>query len=164
MSKVAVALALQRASIADAGEVTHLHAPLFEEPWTGESIGALLAHPASASFMAYAGDPPEPAGFLLGQIAADQGEILSLGVLGDLQRRGVGRRLVTAFMDAARDSGVRDIFLEVASGNAAARRLYESLGFVQAGCRPHYYPRSGGGAEDALMLTVALAPEKAHSR
>jgi ribosomal-protein-alanine N-acetyltransferase len=67
-------------------------------------------------------------------------------------------------MEAARESGVCNIFLEVASGNVAARRLYEDLGFVQAGRRPRYYRQPGGGAEDALTLTVVLPPAKAHSR
>jgi ribosomal-protein-alanine N-acetyltransferase len=141
-----------------------LHALLFAEGWTADSVGVLLAHPASVSFIAYANDPLEPAGFLLGQRAVDQGEILSLGVRRDQQRCGIGRRLVAAFMEAARESGVCNIFLEVASGNVAARRLYEDLGFVQAGRRPRYYRQPGGGAEDALTLTVVLPPAKAHSR
>lgn len=164
IGKAAGNVVLQQASAAHARDVAHLHAPLFEEGWTADSIGVLLAHPASASFIANVNDPFEPAGFLLGQRAADQGEILSLGVRGDLQRCGIGRRLVAAFMEAVQASGVRDIFLEVASGNAAARRLYEDLGFVQAGRRARYYRQPGGGAEDALTLTVALPPAKAHSR
>jgi ribosomal-protein-alanine N-acetyltransferase len=154
----------QQASAVHSRDIACLHALLYQEAWTADSVGVLLAHPASVSFIAYANDAAQPAGFLLGQSAADQGEILSLGVRHDVQRCGIGRRLVTAFMDASRNMGVRDIFLEVASGNIAARRLYENLGFVLAGRRSHYYQQPGGDAEDALTLTVVLPPAKAHSR
>ena len=164
MGKVLGNVVLQQAAATHARDIASLHAPLFAEGWTADSVEVLLAHPASVAFIAYANDAAQPAGFLLGHSAADQGEILSLGVRHDVQRCGIGRRLVTAFMDASRNMGVRDIFLEVASGNIAARRLYENLGFVLAGRRSHYYQQPGGDAEDALTLTVVLPPAKAHSR
>ena len=43
--------------------------------------------------------------------------------------------------------------LEVRRGNAAARRLYESLGFEEVGVRRNYY----GSGEDALIMRLALA-------
>ena len=45
------------------------------------------------------------------------------------------------------------VTLEVRRSNVAGRRLYESLGFEEVGCRPNYY----GRGEDALILRLALA-------
>src|SRR5437763_13819870 len=49
------------------------------------------------------------------------------------QRRGVGRQLVEACIGQARSRGARKLSLRVLGGNAAARRLYESCGFVVEG-------------------------------
>ncbi|MDG5484755.1 GNAT family N-acetyltransferase [Mycolicibacterium gadium] len=43
--------------------------------------------------------------------------------------RGLARALVAATVDWARNEGVQTITLRVASGNVAARAVYESLGF-----------------------------------
>ncbi|TQF76591.1 ribosomal-protein-alanine acetyltransferase, partial [Elioraea sp. Yellowstone] len=54
----------------------------------------------------------------------------------------------------AQARGAGRLFLEVAVGNAAARRLYGRLGFREVGQRRGYYP---DGA-DALVLALALSP------
>jgi ribosomal-protein-alanine N-acetyltransferase len=73
------------------------------------------------------------------------------------QRRGVARILLEHQIAALKSSGVNQLFLEVADSNAAARGLYEALGFKQAGLRRGYYQRPGGSPEDALVLSRNLA-------
>ena len=58
-------------------------------------------------------------------------EIGNVGVLRDYRRRGIGRVVVMACMDWARQHGARLIFLNVTEGNTPAICLYESLGFEQ---------------------------------
>ena len=69
------------------------------------------------------------------------------------QGRGVGRRLLAAGLDQAGRLGVVAVLLEVAPGNAAARRLYAAAGFEAVGRRRGYYGNGG----DALVLRLALA-------
>lgn len=45
--------------------------------------------------------------------------------------RGVGRKLVSATLDWARDRDVRAVYLEVVEGEDPARSLYTHLGFVR---------------------------------
>ncbi|TAG25312.1 MAG: GNAT family N-acetyltransferase [Burkholderiales bacterium] len=45
---------------------------------------------------------------------------------------GLGRHLVNAAIEQARESGAQSISLETAQDNAAAQRLYEACGFVRA--------------------------------
>lgn len=52
--------------------------------------------------------------------------------------------------------GATRLFLEVAEDNAAARALYDRLGFEPAGRRPRYYSRPNGPAVDALLLVLIL--------
>ena len=44
----------------------------------------------------------------------------------------------------------------MAEDNAAAIALYRAAGFVEAGRRPGYYPRSDGPAAAALILTLDI--------
>lgn len=44
------------------------------------------------------------------------------------RRRGIGRRLVGAFMAAGRAAGATTLFLTTGAANSAARSLYDSLG------------------------------------
>ncbi len=144
------------ASPEHANDLAQLHAGLFEKPWDADSFSRLLMHPGSTSFLARVGTPPQIAGFIVSQLAADEAEILTLGVRKDCQRNGIARRLVEAMARAARKAEVRRLFLEVGQSNAAALGLYQGLGFQQVGQRKGYYERAGASAEDALVLALAL--------
>ena len=139
-----------------AEELAKLHAGLFETPWHAAAFHNLLSHPASTAFLARVGTPPQTAGFILGQLAADEAEILTLGVGKDCQRHGIGRRLVEALGRAAKKAEARRLFLEVAEDNGAALMLYKKLGFQEVGRRKGYYERAGAPPEDALTLALAL--------
>lgn len=52
--------------------------------------------------------------------------------------------------------GAAILFLEVAVDNEPALRLYETLGFAQAGRRQAYYARKDGPSADALTLKAEL--------
>ena len=144
------------ASPEHAAELAQLHAGLFEKPWDADSFVRLLTHPGSTSFLARVGQPPETAGFIVSQLAADEAEILTLGVHKDRQRHGIARRLVEALARAAKKAEVRRLFLEVGQSNAAALGLYKGLGFQQIGLRKGYYAHVGAAPEDALVLALAL--------
>lgn len=139
-----------------AQDLARLHAPLFNPAWDAASFSQLLSHPGSTAFMARAGQPLEMAGFILGQLAADEAEILTLGVRQDWQRLGIGRRLVEALSRAAKRAEARRLHLEVAASNGAALLLYKKLGFEESGHRKSYYERPGAPAEDAINLSLAL--------
>lgn len=139
-----------------AAEIAQLQAGLFDSPWSAESIDGLLKHPGSTSFLARLQEPPPAAGFILGQLAADEAEILSLGVRADRQRHGIGRRLVEALGRAAKKADAHRLFLEVGQSNTAAIALYKGLGFQETGRRKGYYQRSGAEPEDALTFALAL--------
>jgi len=121
----------------------------FDEPWTARAFADLLTMPGAAGCVVSAN--AEPIGLVLWRVAADEAEILTIGILPDRRRRGTGRHLLGAAMDAAAAGGARRLFLEVAVDNAAAIGLYRALGFTDRGRRTGYYRRANG-AEDALIL------------
>ena len=138
-----------------AGDVAAMHAQLFDPPWDHAAILKLLEHPAAAALMVTAGPNREPAGFVLAQIAADEAELLSLGVAVKWQRMGLGRRLIEGLVRAAHRAEVRRLFLEVSVDNDAALRLYQSLDFKRVGVRPKYFRKPGDqSGVDALIMAL----------
>ncbi len=65
----------------------------------------------------------------------------------------MARLLLAHAVQAAREAGCLNGYLEVRPGNEAALGLYSQFGFVTAGRRPLYYADTG---EDALILSVCL--------
>ncbi len=139
-----------------AAEFAQIHAQAFPEPWDEQAIAGMLAHPGSVAMMAMGGEPRRIGGFILAQVAADEGEILTIAVDPAWQRNGVGAKLVDGVKRAAQRAGAQSLFLEVAESNSAARRLYEKCGFAEAGRRKGYYARPGSAAEDAIVLRASL--------
>ena len=131
-----------------------MHAELFNPPWDEPAIKALLEHPAAAALIATAGPSREPAGFIIAQLAGDEAEILSVGVVTKWQRLGLGRRLIEGLVRAAQRAEARRLFLEVSVDNEAALRLYTSLDFRKVGLRPKYYKRPGETGVDALIMAL----------
>jgi ribosomal protein S18 acetylase RimI-like enzyme len=70
-----------------------------------------------------------PGGHSRPPLAADQANVRMLGVDPGARRRGVGRALMEACETAAGRAGKRRITLETTAAMAAARHLYESMGF-----------------------------------
>ena len=127
-----------------------LHAGCFpEDPWDAEALGRILGLSGGFGFIAWRSD--KPVGFALARDLGNEGEILSLGVLPDCRRLGIGRALLRAVIDEAASRELPSIVLEVADDNAAARGLYARAGFVAVGRRPRYY-RRGDETIDALLL------------
>ena len=145
-----------------AAEVAALHKRLFDTAWDEAAIKSLLEHPASTSLVAVYGDskavgePKAVVGFIIGQLAADEAEILSIGVAPDWQRAGLGKMLVEGLVRAARRGEAKRLFLEVAEDNTGAKALYSSLGFSETGRRKAYYQRTGAAALDAIVLALSL--------
>jgi [ribosomal protein S18]-alanine N-acetyltransferase len=127
--------------------------PLGERPWTRQDMAELLAAPGvDALFIEVAG---EPAGLVLWRTAADEAELLTIAVDEGRRRAGLGRTLLSAVIDRAREGGAKHLFLEVGADNPAARSLYAQVGFREVGRRPAYYERAAGRA-DALVLRLSL--------
>jgi ribosomal-protein-alanine N-acetyltransferase len=143
--------AVATATAADALAIARLQALCFADPWGAAAIARLLAQPATHGVVARAGG--EPAGYALFRVAADEGELLSIGVLPERRRSGIGSRVLTGALAGAGRLGARRLFLEVAADNAAACGFYRRHGFAAAGRRTAYYTKGDGSRVDALVLS-----------
>jgi ribosomal-protein-alanine N-acetyltransferase len=147
-------MSLRPATPLDCAPLATLHRACFADAWSAVSFHTLLSSPGVSALLAPSGT--KPAGFILWRVAADEAEVLSLGVLPLARRRGLARALVLAAAAAAFENGSQSLFLEVAAGNRAALALYSGLGFAQAGLRPAYYKQPDGTVADALILKARL--------
>jgi len=89
-----------------------------------------------------------------GWLVVDELHITLVAVAPGQRRQGLGRQVLEALFEHARQQGARHATLEVAATNAAAVGLYRSLGFQDAGLRRGYY-RNG---DDALIQWLRLPP------
>jgi ribosomal-protein-alanine N-acetyltransferase len=92
-----------------------------------------------------------PVGFTLARLVAGEAELLLLGVRRSAQRRGVGSKLLEAFIGEAQSRGAEQLHLEVRYGNPAVS-LYRNSGFEEIGRRFNYYRGLSGHKHDALTL------------
>jgi ribosomal-protein-alanine N-acetyltransferase len=132
------------------------HALAFEASWREDEFEDLLEGEGIYGFLAR---DDEPLGVILCRIAAEEVEVLTLGVAPTARRNGVAQALMAAALGVARQRCVAQAFLEVAVDNDAAIALYERLGFNQAGRRLHYYDRGEAGRMDALVMRLDLTSE-----
>jgi ribosomal-protein-alanine N-acetyltransferase len=141
-------------TIAMAETAAALHAASgFHESWSAEAFSSLLSMPGTVGIVATADETP--AGLILWRSAADEAEILTICVLPDWRRMGLGRFLLENAAAYLKNTQIRCLFLEVADDNAAANALYKTFGFQRAGHRPGYY-RTPDGAMDALIFMKEL--------
>jgi [ribosomal protein S18]-alanine N-acetyltransferase len=133
----------------DLAPLAAIHAACFPDPWDAKALADLLATPGTCLLA-------EAVGFVLARAAGGEAEILTLAVLPSARRHGLATSLVREAASHAQELGAETLFLEVASGNAAARALYTSLGFAEAGRRKAYYTAARAVPEDALVLRANL--------
>jgi ribosomal-protein-alanine N-acetyltransferase len=106
-------------------------------------------------------------GFVVYSCVFDEACIHNVAVHPTDQRAGLGGMLLRAALQAARDLGARRCCLEVRVSNAAARGLYDALGFREDGLRKNYYGGAGqpgagqpgaglASREDAVLLSLQL--------
>ena len=93
------------------------------------------------------------AGFAVGRMVGEHGEIESVVVGRETQRKGVGRALCETVMEWASVEGASAIELEVRVGSVGALALYKSLQFVETGRRKGYYREP---LEDAIAMRRGL--------
>ncbi|MGH6947898.1 MAG: GNAT family N-acetyltransferase [Kiloniellales bacterium] len=132
-----------------------LHARCFpHEPWNSAAMAALAGGPGGLGLLAL--EQGQPLGLLLARLAADEAEILTLGVAPEARRRGLARALLAAAAERLGQAGARRLQLEVAEDNLTALALYRASGFAVVGRRPSYYRRIAGTAVAAVLLARDL--------
>lgn len=117
--------------------------------YSPETVAWILGDPSTATVV-------DDRGGIVGSISVhlgpDAGRILSVAVLPEWRRKGLGRALMAAAERLAREAGVATIRLEVGVRNRGALQFYRTLGYKIEGVLPAYY-RDG---EDGYAMAKPL--------
>lgn len=89
-------------------------------------------------------------GFYIAHQVCDDLTLMNIAVAPEVQGQGIGRQLLQHLLNRVTQLNAQ-LWLEVRASNRVAQALYLSLGFVEVGRRPDYYPVEGG-REDALVM------------
>lgn len=127
----------------------------FGEAWSASQLAGTMM--LGGAFARQALDENGTAlGFTLSRAASDEVELLLIVVDSTRRGHGVGRLLVEKVAADARNRGASEIYLEVRENNVPARRLYQSLGFVDVGRRVNYYTGANGDRFAAITMRQKL--------
>jgi ribosomal-protein-alanine N-acetyltransferase len=85
-----------------------------------------------------------------------RGHVVSIAVLPNYRRRGIGTALMEKAMEGMIEYGAKEAYLEVRTSNIPAMNLYRKLGFRVTNRILHYY----FDGEDAFVMTKELRSEK----
>lgn len=94
----------------------------------------------------------EIAGFAIGRLEGECGHVITIDVLPEARRRGVGRELLTELHRAFRDAGAGHAILEVDIGNGPAHAFYEGFGYRRMEILRGYY----GSGRDAYRMVSRI--------
>lgn len=128
-------------------QIAELEKICFSDPWSENSIAHEIENELSLWLVALDGD--RVAGYVGSQSVMGESDMMNIAVHPDYRRQGIAEALVLALVSRLKSEGNYQLTLEVRASNIPAQRLYEKLGFTEAGRRRNYYraPR-----EDALIL------------
>lgn len=139
-------------TLEDLPEVLAIERRSFPTPWTEESFRhEITSNPAAVNRVLR--EAGRVVAYASAYLVEGELQINDVAVLPEARRRGFARRLLADLLERARGRGASVATLEVRPSNAAARALYDALGFALVGRRAGYYAESG---EDALLLARPL--------
>lgn len=134
----------------DISAVAEIERLCFDEPWSERAL-MLLLEEKNAGFVA----------LIDGRIAAyvglvtvlDEGQITNVATHPSFRRLGLARSVMNAIDEHCVEKGIVYLSLEVREGNEAARSLYSSLGWREAGIRKNFYSRP---TDNAVVMIKEL--------
>ncbi len=139
-------------------QILEIEKVLFPTPWTRGMFEQEVAEGPSpegpGSYAVVATIHDRVVGYAVAWFIERAAHLMNIAVRTELQREGIGKRLLDDLIETALAAGKRFIVLEVRASNAAAQAFYRHFGFESVGIRPGYYTDN---REDAILMTGDLA-------
>ena len=133
--------------------IAELEKDCFSEPWSENALAEELSNPDSHFLVAERG---EVAGYIGVQEICGEAYVTNIAVFENHRKKGIGRALLKAAADGAKQRNCEFITLEVRVSNAHAIALYESEGFEKVGIRKNFY---ASPTEDGAIYTKYFSKE-----
>ncbi len=148
-------LHIELAQAKDADAIAKLHAQGFYRGWPREDFAAYITGEGTPVLVA-CDAKRRIAGFAMIRHGGDEAELITIAVDKKWRGKGIGQALMRAVFDDLLMSPARKLFLEVATDNVAALKLYGGLGFLKVAERKGYYPRPDGTPATAIVMARDL--------
>lgn len=138
---------------ADLPAVITLDQSSFSLPWPESAFHfEIEKNPAARCWVAEVpGDTPAIVGMIVVWLIIDEVHIATFAVDPTMRQQRIGQKMLAFTLSNGFENGATKAFLEVRSGNLAARALYQKFGFEEVGVRKKYYSDNG---EDAILMNL----------
>ena len=145
---------LRPMTVNDVAPVAALEARVFagsnHEPWSEKVFYEDVTTHGHVWWVAH--DRGQIIGYVGGTVVADELQIANVATAPERRREGIAERLLSRVAYDAQMLGAATSSLEVEVGNEPAERLYERMGYREAGVRPNYYCQG----HDARIMVADL--------
>lgn len=125
-------------------DVAEIERACFSNPWDETVLEEELKNECSHIYVAVQGN--RAVGYAMLYIVCGEADIIRVAVLPEYRRQGIAERLLLKSFEVNETDAV---FLDVRESNAAAIRLYQTLGFTDTGVRKNYYSNP---TENAILM------------
>ena len=140
---------IRKAEIRDLDALTAIEAECSGMPWTHDQMEEEILFRFARTYVCE--EEGRVVGFLSAHVLEDESHINEFGVMPGFRNRGIGQKLLSAYLEECADTGVNKITLEVREGAAPAIRLYEKNGWKKIGLRKGFYRNP---AEDGIVMML----------
>ena len=139
-------ISIERMLPEDTRDVADIERSCFSRPWSEAAFSDAIKKDCYLFYVAKCdGKIVGNAGLI---ISMDEADVTNVAVKEAFRRQGIAYKLLYKLINDASEQGIKAFTLEVREHNTAAISLYERLGFVCEGKRPHFYDDPD---EDALI-------------
>lgn len=135
----------------DLDRVSELEQICFHDAWSREDLRRELEENPYAKGIVLEEDG-KVIGYAYYWIVFEISQLSNIAVDPAFRSRGFGRRLLEQALKNSQAEGCENMTLEVRVGNEAAKKLYESMGFVGLHVSKKYYT----DGEDALVMGIGI--------
>jgi ribosomal-protein-alanine N-acetyltransferase len=138
----------------DLTEVIAVERQAYALPWShGNFVDSLVAgYPAEV----LRGPRAELLGYWVAMPGVDEMHLLNITVAPAWQGRGLAVLMLDRLVEACRQRGLSQLWLEVRVSNERARAIYARYGMAEVGRRRAYYPVQHGPREDAILMSLTV--------
>lgn len=140
-------VSIREMSLKDIEQVSCIEESIFSIPWSKTSFEDSMN--SKNTLFLIAEKENEIAGYLGMYLFGEEADISNVAVSKTHRRQRIARMLLEKGLIQMKERGVKNVTLEVRETNIPAIRLYESMGFQEAGIRKNYYKEP---VENALIM------------
>jgi ribosomal-protein-alanine N-acetyltransferase len=148
-------LPFKRLDLSHLTKMMEIEREVFRSPWSASMMRDSLQAAHIKAWGLF--DEETLLGYGVTSSVADEFEILTMSVALKHHRQGCGDKLMTFFIDQAKKSDAKKIYLEVNVHNLPAIEFYRKHHFKQTGLRKGYYAvPDSNEKDDALLMALDI--------